>query len=753
MAYDADSNGIGMPEMAPGMLKTPPGNMAPQPNAKQNSDDPSRAEAAKQKQKDDDAKREQEILAQARKRFKRCADAEAGNRQAALDDLKFKAGEQWPAALMQQRNDEKRPCLTINKIPSLTHQITNDIRQNRPSINVSPIGDKADRDGAQAFAGMIRAIERDSAAEIAYDTAITSAADIGFGYLRVLTEYESSDNFNQVVVLRRVRNPFTVYLDPERQEPDGCDAKYGFISQMMDQDEFKEKYPDAQITPWTEKGVGDDYKEWISKDSIRIAEYFTIEHEMKRLVQLDNGHVGLYDDLSPAVKERIKTGEMSIINERKAEVQKVIWRKLTAYQILETEPWPGIWIPIVEFVGEEIDIQGKVVRSGLIRNAKDPQRMKNYYATHKTEFVALAPKTGYLVAEGQTEGYETDWKDANNRSTPVLNYVPVVAANGQLLPPPIAVPPPQISPGIVEAEKSAEMDMMATSGVRIDPSIQEMRYDESGKMLQEHRRNNDIGSFHYYDNAAVSLRHVGRILVDLIPKVYDTRRVVTILQEDDTEDRITLDPNAPQAYGVDGRQMNSAARKIFNPQMGRYGVTVTTGPSYATKRIEAHDQMMAFAKALPEKGSLIAHLIAKYSDWPGSKEVYSVLSKALPPNLLTPDMRDLPPQLQAFVQALTSQISTLMAERMAMLKDLTDQRADRAVKKQKIDMDFEAKLMKLMVEARKNALQFDAGMVKTAVDATNTFHQSLAKQGFEVDNPAQDRTMAPMSEVPTTREM
>jgi hypothetical protein len=736
----ADDGKISLPPVDDSMIKRNPQDTAPVKNSRGKEDEDKKASKKEKKKAEEE---EQKILALARKRFQRCVSAESKNRAAAVEDLKFKAGDQWPADIKSQRSNDKRPCLTINKIPSLTHQVTNDLRQNRPAINVSPVGDKSDKEGARAFAGMINAIERDCAADIAYDTAICSAADIGFGYVRVLTDYEKSTSFNRVIIIKRVRNPFTVYLDPERQEPDGCDSRFGFITEMMDRGEFKDKYPGKDQCAWTEKGVGDELKEWITKDNIRIAEYFTMEHDMKRLVMLDNGHVGFYGDLAPEVKKQIEDGELNIEDEREAECQRVVWHKITALQILDTEKWPGRWIPIVEFLGEEIDIQGEVIRSGLIRNAKDPQRMKNYMATAKIEAAALAPKAPYLIAEGQDEGYESEWKQVNTKSFPALHYVPVALGDKQV-PPPIRANPVGIADGFVEAEKSAEQDMLATTGVRIDPTINEFRKDESGKQLQEHRRNNDLGSYHYMDNASRSLRHIGRMLVDLIPKIYDTRRVVTILQEDDTEERITIDPTAGKPFErqqVPGGQqpgmplppgapqpVENPARKLFNPGMGEYGVTVTIGPSYATKRIEASDQMMNFAKALPEKGALIAHLIAKYSDWPGSDECYRILAKALPPNLLTPDIRDLPPQMQAFVQSLQQQMASLMAERVGMLRDLTNTKEDREIKKKKIETDFEAKMLKIMADLKVHSESLDHDMIQTSMALNDSFHSRLQSQ-------------------------
>lgn len=725
-----DSGKIGIPSFDAGMNKKynqsmkQPGNAKggkgpTEPSKDKAAVDPEREQEERDKETAKQKKLDAKIVELAIKRFKRCVDAESDNRKKALEDLKFKAGEQWPADVAQQRSNDKRPCLTINTIPTLVHQVTNDLRQNRPAITISPMGDASDKEGAKAFAGMIRAIERESQAEIAYDTGITSAVDIGFGYWRVITEYENDHTFNQVIRLQRIRNPFRVSCDPERQEPDGCDMKFCFISDLIQRDEYSEKWPKADPLGWTERDVGDDLQQWIQKDFVRVAEYFTVEHEYRTLVQLSTGHVGFWDDLDEKIQEQVRNDKIQILNQREAEVQKVVWRRINAVEVLETQPWLGRWIPIVEVLGEEIDVQGKVIRSGMIRNAKDPARMKNYWATAKTEMVALAPKSPWVMAEGQKEGHEYEWENAHLKNFTVLEYTPTYSENGQPMPPPQRQGMVGIPEGIVNAEQGSQQDLMATTGVRFDATAQDRLYDESGRALKEIRRNVDIGSFHFFDNACRSLRHTGRILVDLIPKVYDTKRCVTILREDDTEEVVTLDPQMGKPFSHNPSGKNPVARKIFDPTVGEYGVTVTIGPSYATKRIEAAEQLMRFAQALPEKGALIAHLIAKYSDWPGADEAYKILLKALPPNLIAPDMRDLPPQLSTFVQSLIKQISQMAAERVQMLRDLTDQKENRKVQMAKIDRDFEAKMLKVFTDAKTKMVQLSAEDFRNVVALTD----------------------------------
>lgn len=684
-----ESTKIGLPAITPGMNKLP-GDIGTGKGGK-GDDRP----LGRDKEEEDDAK----ILERIRKRFERCIQAESENRKAAVEDLKFKVGEQWPADVQAQRNLENRPCLTLNVLPTYINQVVNDQRQNRPTINISPVGERGDKDAAKMFRGLIRAIERQSKADIAYDTAFDSAVSCGFGYIRILTEYESPDSFDQTIVIKRIRNRFTVYLDPDHQEPDGCDCRFGFVTDIIPHDEFREEHPDATPLSFDQGGQGEKFKNWTSKDGIRIAEYFEIKHEMRDLVKLSNGHEGWKDELADGVLDKYE-----IVAERKSAEPKVKWYKVTALEILERQDWLGQWIPIVPVIGNEEDIEGKVKLSGVIRFAKDAQRMRNYWKTAETEAVALAPKAPFVGAEGQFEGHERQWRQANKKSFPYLQYKPTTVS-GQLVPPPQRQPAMQVPAAIVEAAQGAAQDIMATTGIRFDPSGQGVEPDhrESGRMLREQRRNADLGTSHYTDNLSRSLHHVGRQLLDLIPKVYDEKRVLTILREDDTEEQIELNPHANKPYAETKDPQTGKTRKIFNPKAGKYGVTVTIGPSYATRRIEAAESMMEFAKALPNVAALIADLIAKNQDWEGAEEMATRLAKAVPPQLMTPDQKDIPPQVQAVIQNLEMQAKQLQQQLAAALKEVHEKEEDRQVARDKINADFEVKLLGILQKAQEHA--------------------------------------------------
>ncbi len=681
------------------------------------------------------------LLARAVKRFSYISKAEAENRRAGLEDLKFLAGEQqWPADVAAQRNFDRRPTLQVNALKTLWHQVINDMRQNRPEIYISPVGDRSDKYAAKMFRGLIRAIQRNCSADVAYDTAAQNAVANGWGYWRIATEYEAPNSFDQVIVIERVRNPFSIYLDPDHLEPDGSDARYAFVSELMPREEFEELYPQADPMPWQPAGIGESMKQWIDQDHVRIAEYFEMSEQPQTLVALDNGWTGWKDEISEEVQALIDSRDIRIEREELRRTKRITWHKMSARDILAERSWPGRWIPIVKMVGDEIDIEGDVRLSGIIRDAKDPQRILNFAKTSEVEVTMLAPKAPYIGAEGQFDGHVDQWKEANQRNFPFLQYNPKTL-DGQLLPPPQRSNPAPIPAGIVNLEQGAAQDLIRTTGIRSDVSmtLNGRMLDESGKAMMENRRTSDIGAYHYTDNMARSLRHTGKILLDLIPKIYDRKRVLTILREDDQDQQVTLDPNAPQPY-QEQRDAKGKVALIFNPTIGAYGVAVTIGQSYATKRIEAAENMLNFMKAVPQVAPLIADLAAKEMDFEGAEEMATRLSKALPPGLLTPEMKDVPPQVQALLQQLSEQVQLLTQERQQLMAALNDQSADRAQRQDEINKAYDAKLQATQEKFAEALIKIEAkgqeSGQKTDIEFVKLFMGQITAAGEKIEKEA-----------------
>lgn len=664
-----------------------------------------------------------DLLKTARKRLSQAMDFEAKNREAALEDLKFLAGDQWPADVLADRSapGEKRPCLTINRLKGFVHQVTNNQRENRPSIRCKPKDSLGHPEVAKILDGYMRRMQRDCDADVAFDTAFQQAVAGGWGYWRVGTDYESPDSFDQRIEIQRIPNQFGVYLDTTAIHPCGVDAHWAFITEMIPIADFKEQYPDADPIPFELSGIGEDMKSWVTGSTIRIAEYFYVETKTRTLVALDTGHIGWKDELTDEIKAAVEASPERIVRSREVETRAIKWCKINGQEILEDADVIGDFIPIVKVVGDEINIQGKPVWSGLVRDAKDPARMYNYWSSAETERAALTPKSPYIMEEGQVEGHEARWRQANRKNYPYLLYKGT-NVGGKPAPPPQRAPAGDVPAGIIAAKTAAAEDLKATTGIRFDATMQERMHDESGKALQELRRQGDIGAYHYDDNLHRALVQTGRIILSMLPTVWDTEREITISHEDGREEVVIADPRLAVAYEerqihAQGQQtQNASTEKRFNIGIGRYDIEVEAGPSYATRRQDAAESMMDFLKVVPNVAPVVGDLVAKNMDWPGAEEISKRLTKLLPPQLLAPDDNRLPPMAQAIIQQLQQQLQQMGQERQQLLQQVAEKQSLLQQGQSKIDKDYDAKLKQMERTFEASILKIQADLLKQQKD-------------------------------------
>jgi hypothetical protein len=556
-------------------------------------------------------------------------DADSTNRAEALNDIKFAAGDQWPVEIQNSRNLESRPCLTINKIDAYIRQVTNQQRQQRPRIKVHPVNNLADYKIAQIIEGITRHIEVNSNADTAYDTAFDYAVRMGWGYWRVNTRYTREDSFDQEIFIDTIDNPFTVYFDPNSILPDGSDAERCLITTVMDKKVFREYYPGADDgANFQQRSTGDDTASWITKEDIRVAEYFYIERERAKLYLLSDGTSGFAD--SDSFFARVEAAGLTVIDERDSFRKAVKWIKCTAIEVLEEKTMAGKYIPVVPCYGAQVIVDDKRKKYGLVRFAKDPQRMYNFWRTSMTESVALAPKAKWLLAEGQDEGHENEWAMANIKSTPVLRYKQK-DIEGQPAPQPTRLqpePPPQ---GIMEAAGAISADLQMVLGI-LDPN-QLPSGNISGKALMGQQNQVDLSNFHFYDNMTRSIRHTGKIILDLIPKIYDTQRVMRIIGSDGQPDMTTIN------------EANEIGEVLNDVTVGEYDVVMDTGPGFQSRRQQAVESMMPLLTGNAELFNIAGDLVFRNMDFPGADVIADRLA-AMNPMAQIDEKSDIPPQAQ-----------------------------------------------------------------------------------------------------------
>ena len=641
-------------------------------------------------------------------------DADTMNRQEALEDLKFGAGDQWPVELQNSRNLESRPVITVNKVDNYCRQVSNQQRQQRPRIKVHATNTHEDMVDAQTIQGLIRHIEVNSNADHAYDNAFEYAVRMGWGYMRVRTDYISEDSFDQEIYIDPVDNPFTVYFDPNSILPDGSDSDRCLITTMMLKEEFRKMYPDADDggTSFTQRGTGDSQSEWITKEDIRLAEYYYTVREKATLYLLSDGTATFADDKD--FFKRLDNYGITVVDKRDSFKKTIKYCKMTAVEVLEERDWAGKYIPIVPVYGRHIVIGDKRKKFGMIRYAKDPQRMYNFWQTAITEGVALAPKAKWLLAEGQDEGHESDWANANIKSFPILRYKQT-DIDGRPAPVPTRLQPEPPQAGIMAAAMGVDNDIKNIMGV-FDPA-QLGQGNISGKALNGQQQQVDLTNFDYYDNLTRSINHIGKICLDLIPKIYDTERVMRIIGDDGKPELLTIN------------QRDSVGRVLNDISVGQYDVVMETGPGYNSKRQEAVDNMLPLLSAAPELMQVAGDLVFRNMDWPGADIIADRLAASNPMAQID-DKSKVPPQVQmqlAMSQKQIQELTQAVQARDLMLKNRMD------VEQLRQDSETKRTLMKETGRANEAELREQSDRAEMQMRVDGQAHDTVIKTQTQLE--------------------
>lgn len=662
------------------------------------------------------------IVATAQRRFKQCEEWEGRARKLFLEDIKFSNadsdnGYQWPNEIRRNRDVDERPCLTINKTRQHNLQIINDAKQNKPRCKVNPVGNGATYEAAQVFEGIFRHIEYISNASVAYDTATSFQVQGGIGYWRVVTDYLGNDNFDQEIFIRRIKDPLTVYIDPDINEVDGSDARFGFIFDDMPLDEFRMTYPEYKEYGG-ETALGNS-SGWIDKNHVRIAEYYVREPDFDKLISFVDPRTG-----QPALIRRSMIPD-NIINAvidnpstkvREINTWKVKWYLIIGEKIAERRDWVGEYIPIVRVIGEETIINGELDRKGHTRALRDPQRIYNYWASSAVEHVALQSKTPYIAPAAAIENLEEYWKTANTVNHSVLPYN-AIDDDGNSIPMPQRQDPPVMASAYIQGMQIAQQEMQMVSG-QYEANFGQKSNEVTGIAIQERQRKGDNSTYHFIDNLSIGIRYTGKILLDLIPKIYDTPRVIRIIGEDQEESHVQLDPQAQQAYAKHAQKVQENVQAIFNPNVGRYDVEADVGPAYATRRQEAFNAIGQILTQAPTLVNIIGDLLFKAADFPMSSEIAERLERMVPPEAkgegIPPAVMELQMELKKMQGLLADMAQELGEERLRLkakdaqkdidVYDAITKRIGILIKEQVSPKDIAMMLHDLMKEEHKATL-------------------------------------------------
>ena len=634
-----------------------------------------------------------EFLKEVMEKWDHANNAEAHNRDDQLQDLRFGGGDQWPEHIRRIREADGggRPCLTINKYPAFERQIMNDIRMMRPGIKIRAHKGGANKDTANILNGMIRAIEGQCNAESAYDWAAMYAIRMGRGYFRIVTDYEDNESFDQIIKIERIRNPFSVYLDPDHKEHDASDAMWAFETFRISRDEFEERWPDAE-GEWPGEQIGEGMERWFEDDSVRVAKFYVIDIEEREISLIQH---------PLTMEEIIVDGKVDgAIQTRTVEDRLVKCYTLTPMDILEEDVIPGKYIPIVPVTGEEVDIEGRIYYKGLVRDIKDSQIEINLMRSTSVEQIALQPKSPWIGPKGSFSSTPNKWNNANRANYAYLEYDIVQPG----LKPERQLPPP-VQPALQEEIRIATEELKEITGI-YQAALGARSNEVAGVAIKGRKIESDVSNFHYSDNLARSMKQAGRVIINMIPDVYPGPRIVSILQPDGAEKQVVV--NQPSVDPETQKEYN------YDLSLGTYDVTVDTSPSYTTQRQEAADAQMDLLKAFPQAAELIGDLVVNNMDWPQSEQIAERLRTMLPPEILqgeSPAINQMVQQIQQESEAKVQQmmqLNQMYEEQIKVLyQQLQDKQVEQAQKQQELDRKAVESEMKSTIDVAELELKYN----------------------------------------------
>lgn len=632
------------------------------------------------------------FLQLAQERFKLCAEAAGPQRKEQLEDQNFAAGIQWDKDIENSRRGQDRPCLTINRIDGFLAHAVNNMRQARPSIRIEPVADGADEEIASIDQGLIRHIQVNSSAETVYDESFRGMATGGLAWMRVVDDWAAPDSFDQELFIRWVPNPFSVYSDPFVQQPDWSDMKYAFIVEDLTRAEFKAQY--GEDTEAANLGnfqsIGDQAPFWFPGGKIRVAEYFHVEQRKDTLCEMEDGKTKLLSDLNKTAPGQYVTGKnadgdgrtyltngidrVDVGRSRPCLIPEVYWAKITALDVLRERKWKGPHIPLVPVIGNQTEVDGERVLVGMVRYAREPQRMYNYMYTSFVEMVALAPRAPFVAEIDQIpDGVTEMWQKANSSPQAYLLYKAKTMEGGQLVPPPQrqqAEPPIQ---AFVQGLQMADQNLKSVFRI-FEASLGQRGPQESGLAINARKIESDTGTYNWGDNFIRALEYLGKILLYLLPHYYNTPgKIFHILQDDDSKKKVIIN----QEF-----QENGVTKKFDLAEGGRLAVVVSTGPDQQTVRKESAAGMVDFFKLYPAGLQACAHILVGELDFPGKDKIRKQLEKILPSNLQEPD-----PDAPEIPQAFQAQMAQAM-QQIQLLSNMLGEATDKNVL-ERMKQDYE----------------------------------------------------------------
>lgn len=685
---------------------------------------------------DKSSKGDAEILSEACRRFAYVDEVDGHNRKAQLEDTRFvyEEGAQWDAEVKRKRTAWNLPSLTFNQLKQFVHQVVNDQRQGRPGVKISPASGDASEKVAELKQDLIRGIEQKSHAETAYDNGFRHAVVGGAGYWRVRSDYESRKSFNQCIVVDTLPDPLAVRMDPDFQRADASDAQWCFVVQPVKKQDYERLYG-KDVLSWA---PSEDNQAWYpDSETVLVADYYRIVKRTKKLVQLDNGMCLWEDELK---QRKTEFPQAKVVQSADREYQVCEWYKLAGGEkIVDRPEWRGQYIPVIMCMGDEIVIEGKKIRQGLIRQAKEPQQLYNFGMTQQAVSLALTPKAPWVAAQAAIEGHEAIWQRANEENYSVLPYNHRGPEADDAIPAPQRQQPSFPDAGWISWSQQMLQQIRSTIGM-YENSLGMKGQESSGRAILAREQQGDNATFHYIDNLSRAIAHTGQVINDLIPHYYDSERLVSLVAHDGEQRMAQVNEMVPRP------QPDGTIMYVLNPDndvtRGEYAVTVESGPSYSTKREQTRSTLVELFQAFPPAAQILGDKLLAVIDMPDAKDAAERFKTMLPPAIQQMEAAkkqgQTPPDPQMLAQM--QQMQQQMQQAQQMLQQLQQENQQLKQGEQSkvqaaqmsAQVDMQKAQMDVQTESEKAQMQAQADMQRAQLDAHTKVQTKLIEVAGQI---------------------
>jgi hypothetical protein len=652
----------------------------------------------------DDFPTEQEFLSYVRETYHKDSQADEKNRQEATLDARFVAGDQWDAPVRQRRDAAAKPTLTINRLPAFVAQLVGNRRLNDIGIKIIP-DSGGEKKIAEVRTGLIRNIQKESRAQQAYDKAFEQAVIGGLGNFQVHLDYAHDDVFEQDIRFAMIPDPLAVVWDAGSVEPSGADAQHVFVVDRLSRKDFKKRYPKAEAGTWAYNSKSMSYG-WDTEDTVQVVSFWRMRSESREVALLVDGSVVDVTDedlTDPTVLDTFAVDADGFPMIREVQ-RKYAEMYLCSSKDLLAGPYrlPIQRVPVFRVPGWELFIEGDRIRWGLIRFLRDPQKLHNYWRSTIAEKLVGSPKAKWVASSAAVEGRENEWRQSHLKDDPLLIY------NAESGAPPQRAEPVQLEPALIQEAGMAAQDIRDVSNIH-EASLGVQGNEVSGRAIMARQQVGELGTVIYQDNLNIAIEEAGKVINQLIPFVYNGPRIVKILGPDNqTEEQVTI--NAPGGIDI---------------TTGKYSVSVVTGPSYTTRRVEAREEMMAMVNAMPQVMAPAADLIIEAQDWPGSEKIARRMRTQLPPGMIGQEDMDeeMIAQQQAAAQAAQQQQEIAMVQLQLEVEErraeIELKRVEAAERMAKVE-EIRARAAKAAAETAATAAGIDRQDAETTLKVVET---------------------------------